>query len=128
MKHAIAALLLLCTACADSTGPSSRDQLQVGRYAYASPLGTGTVTITFASADSVAGSFAVQGAGQIHGPIALGGWNTDAYVLYVTHTSAAGGMTFRTTYSHRVTSRTCQYKAVPSSEAMQPCTLTFSGR
>lgn len=92
---------LAAVGCGGSTEPSNR-ALQVGRYRYTAS-GTavrgslaGTLTLTSATADSVAGSWSVASSLLTFQPaVQLGKWNEDAFVLY-----ARGGD--GATYSHRI--------------------------
>jgi hypothetical protein len=76
-------LLLACSG--DSVGPSSHVPA-LGRYAYslnhtgpeANPI-TGTLVITYASADSIGARWEVS---QYEAAPYLGNWNSGAYILY----------------------------------------------
>lgn len=121
-------VFLTVLGCGDSTGPESR-ALAVGRYAYTSALGTGTVTITRAAEDSLMGQFDVPTTtGALSGPWRLGTWNVDAYALIVDEIVPSVTPRFvRAQYTHRVTRDDCQYKLVPSSDVLRPCRLTYLG-
>lgn len=84
---AVTALVALL-ACSDSTGLEDRVPA-LGSYAYSMSIPaafgtptarhyTGSLVITFASEDSIAGSWAVQG---YQAALDLGFWNSDAYVV-----------------------------------------------
>lgn len=87
-------LLLLAAGCG-SNDPSN-DTPAVGPYRYTADVRVrdeltsshfeGTLTITFASQDSIAGRWAVEGLNQ---PGELGGFNLDAYVLDATASNDA---------------------------------------
>lgn len=125
---ALVGLVLGALGCGDSTGPESR-ALPVGRYTYTSALGTGTVTITRATADSLVGQFDVPtSTGALSGPWRLGAWNIDAYALFVDEIVPGVTPRFvRAQYTHRVTRDDCQYKLVPSSDVLRPCRLAYLG-
>ncbi len=121
MKKLFACVLL--AACSGSTEPEPA-ALQVGTYTYQSGLGAGTLTLTYATPDSVAGRFDV---GNLRGPFSLGRWNVDAYPLFADEVVTIAGTSIRTTYNHRISATVCQFKAVPSSEPWRACTLTYVG-
>lgn len=109
--------------CSNSTGPEDRG-LRVGRYAYSSVAGTGTLRITYASADSVAGVWDVaSGSAVMAGATSLGFWNQDAYVVYGTQRNG----NFSTTYAHRIGPSGCTVRIPLSGEPVRPCTVTYQG-
>lgn len=142
MQRIALVAVMLTVACGDSTGPSTRVP-SLGRYAYESEwTGTGTMTITFASADSVAATFDVGIPSRslvMRGPAKLGFWNQDAYVLYgdVEITVRTGSTTnpvtvFREQYVHRIrwdaVGAICTVQEVfNANRGLRPCTLRFLG-
>ena len=101
MRYLLTVCALALVACGDSTGPTSH-ALRVGRYSYSAYGGSiaGTLRITYATADSVAGAWDVRspdGQAFYEPPVSLGFWNQDAYVLY-----AKGAQAAAVTYTHRV--------------------------
>lgn len=80
---------LLLAACGDSGGPADQGT-RVGRYAYQfSAQGltaSGTMVLTYATADSIAGHFEVS---AYTPEFSLGFKNQDAYVVYA-HPTAGG--------------------------------------
>lgn len=103
MRKLLAAAVLWvgASACGDSTGPQDR-ALLTGRYAYTA-TGTavggvlsGTLTITYSSADSVAGTWSVQNSLVTFEPaVQLGKWNEDAFLVWAKGTN-------RASYTHRL--------------------------
>lgn len=100
----LALFLVACGGGDDSTGPSTA--LKAGVYDYSAQipffksdgsLGTssysGTLTLTYATADSIAGTFQVTG---YRSDTRLGFKNADAYVLYAFTTPSTG------TIAHRI--------------------------
>jgi hypothetical protein len=121
--------VLALSSCGDSTGPSSRT-LSVGRYRYEAYGGeySGTLTLTYATADSVAGTWDVrdrQGRSMYQSAIGLGFYNVDAYVLY-----AKGAVATSLTYAHRIARNgdaiTCSANIVLASTV--PCVVAYLGR
>ena len=101
MRKALVGLLVLAIGCGDSTGPESRT-LQTGRYAYEAFGGElrGTLTLTYATADSVAGTWDVRDARGVRAyqtPVLMGAFNLDAYVVY-----ARGETATSVIYTHRI--------------------------
>jgi len=127
-------------ACGDSTAPESRAP-RVGRYSYESEwTGTGTLTVTRASEDTVAATFDVVIPARnfvMRGPARLGFWNVDAYVLYgqaeITVRLSSGVQTFAEQYAHRIAWRSDGTAACTVSEVLnanrgqRPCTLRYLG-
>lgn len=119
-------LATLALACGDSTGPEART-LRIGRYSYIGMDGAiqGTLTVTYASADSIAGAWAVNDAtgAFFRADARLGTWNADAFVLY------AYNARFTQTYSHRIwrtdAGTRCDAKLVPG--AAFNCSLVYQG-
>lgn len=126
-RLAIFAALLL-GACSSSTESTASRVPKLGRYAYSGYGGdiSGTLTLTYASADSVAGRWAVNGSnGPFYQPeVALGMWNLDAYVLY-----AKGAQATSVTYAHRIwrdgNAMQCTAKIVAG--AAYACSLAYLG-
>ncbi len=87
MRSTLFALTLLLAACGgDSTGPSA---LALGGYTVlldGASYSRGTVRIALfinsVTADNVVGTWQLPTSGR-SGPIGLGFWNVDAYVLYI---------------------------------------------
>lgn len=128
MTRAFFAFTALCfAACGSSTEPTTR-ALRLGRYTYTSIVGTGTLTVTYATNDSVAGTWNVPSStGGMVGPVGLGFWNADAFVLYGEQRNTIGGVVFASTQAHRVTRDSCTVRTVASGEPTRPCTLTYVG-
>jgi hypothetical protein len=138
MRRMMTTLAVLLTACGSSTEPDGRVP-QLGRYAYEAPvIGTGTLTITHATRDSIAATWDVSNSttSGMRGRAGMGTWNVDAYVLYGTRVSrvatAAGGrdsLTFTETYAHRIWRQgqgmACTVKPIPG--ATTGCTLRYLG-
>lgn len=125
---ALAALMLLVACSGDSTGPTDTRTPRLGRYRYVGDgLGTGTMTVTFASPDSVAATFDVKNANGgviFSGPAQLGFWNIDAYVLYARYSASL-------VYAHRITragdGMTCAASVVGLGGVTNDCTLSYIG-
>lgn len=119
-------LATLALACGDPTGPEART-LRLGRYSYIGMDGAiqGTLTVTYASADSIAGTWSVNDAtgAFFRADAGLGTWNADAYVLY------SYNARFTQTYSHRLSRNgdavSCTAKLVPG--AAFACSLVYQG-
>lgn len=119
--------VLALSACGDLAGPSSRT-LSVGRYRYEAYNGefTGFLTLTFASPDSVQGTWDVRdNRGVVYqSEVKIGLYNIDAYLLY------AWGARTSLTYAHRIARDgdriTCTAKIVFGNAL--PCTVTYLGR
>lgn len=98
----IALAVVACGGSSDSTGPTS---LKVGVYNYAGnapflksdgSVGTtsfsGTLTLTYATSDSIAGTFQVA---RMRSDTKLGFRNGDAYVLYGFETGSGAAIVHR---------------------------------
>lgn len=128
-RFGMAAILL--AACGGGTEPESRVPA-LGVYDYQSAVtlpATGTITVTFASPDSLAATFDLIGSGgTVTGPGTFGLFNQDAYVLYNFQRITIGGIPVSTQYVFRIgrsgSGMTCQVQLLGSANTRQPCTLT----
>lgn len=122
---AAVACAMTLSACSNSTAPSA---LTVGTYSYSSSIPflksdgslgsqsfSGTLTLTYVAADSIAGAFQVSG---FQSATTLGFKNKDAYLLY--NKTAAGNSLI----GHRIRPDLgCTAQFIPSS-VTGTCTLT----
>lgn len=125
--------LVVLGACGGgATEPSSRT-LPLGRYAITAPtIGAGTLDITAASSDSIAGVWSVQqtapGTGVMTGPAQGGFYNLDAYVLYGTMRWTIAGVPFATTYVFRLSRSgngfACTSQEVGDVSSRRACSLS----
>ena len=130
MKSLLLGLLLL-TACGSTTAPSSRAP-KLGTYTFASTLvGDGTLRLTYATPDSVAGTWNVAyNSGTMTGPTTLGFWNSDAYLVYGRMQWVIGGIPTSTQYAVRFAvsgaGMSCTAQVVGDASTLRACALTWT--
>jgi hypothetical protein len=123
-------LMALVTACGGDglTSVGNATVPRVGQYSYratgvfgvsGAPI-VGTLRLTFASRDSIAGTWSVP---EYQSPGLLGSYNIDAYVLWAKNTSGSISVTHRIARSGN--SITCLGKIALGSGF--PCELTYVG-
>jgi hypothetical protein len=118
-----AAFLIGCGG--DSTAPLERGQMPTGRYSYTVPSKaqfTGTLTLTYATPNSIAGTWAVPG----YQPRSQrGGWHSDTYILYAMKVGSTDN-----SYTHNVhrTGDSYSCKVTGSEFVSTPCTLVYLGK
>lgn len=134
MKHIILLAAILLAACSSSTEVESHTP-RLGQYTYTSTIaGSGTLTITYASADSIAGTWDTHRVGsevRLTGAGELGFWNQDAYVLYGLSRVTINNVEYTTRYAHRITPTgsgvTCTVQILLEPQTKQACTLVHVG-
>lgn len=130
MRFPLLLLTLVICACGESTAPTSRVP-KLGTYTYSSTLvGTGTLRLTYATADSVAGTWNVistNGVGSMSGVAQQGYWDTDAYQVYGLMRFPEGATT---PYTVRMAVNgdaiRCTVQRVGDATSLSPCTLAWT--
>lgn len=129
MKRSILVVCALLGCSDDPASPQDR-AVRLGVYSYQSQLGTGTLRVTTATADTIAGVWTVPG----FDATAYGHWidGGDSFALTHTTTTLINGTPVKSaSYAHYVTrsaaGMNCNYSAFNTSATFLPCTLSYVG-